>query len=63
VNDILLLPAGFNEEKVLILYSDSAAYMLKAATTLKGFCPNSIHFTGLMDGKVLLRRLQPSSPK
>jgi hypothetical protein len=64
VNDGLkaLLPTGANDEKVLILYSDAAAYMLKAATALKGFCPNSIHFTGIMDRKVLLRRLQPSSP-
>jgi hypothetical protein len=65
VNDGLkvLLPTGVNDEKVLNLYSDAAAYMLKAATALKDFYPNSIHFTGLRDRKVLLRDLRPSPPQ
>jgi hypothetical protein len=37
-------------EKVLILYSDAAAYMLKAATALKVFYPNMIYFTYLAQG-------------
>jgi hypothetical protein len=39
-----------HEEKVLILYSDAVAYMLKAATALKVFYPNLIHFTCLAHG-------------
>jgi hypothetical protein len=41
----ILWPTGVHEEKVLILNSDAAAYMLKAATVLKVFYPNLIHFT------------------
>jgi hypothetical protein len=41
----VLWPTGVHDEKVLILYSDTAVYMLKAATTLKVFYPNLIHFT------------------
>jgi hypothetical protein len=41
---------GVHEEKVLILYSDAAAYLLKAATALKVFYPNLIHFTCLAHG-------------
>jgi hypothetical protein len=46
VNDGLkmLWPTGVHEEKVLILFSDTAAQMLKA------FCPNLIHFTRLDHG-------------
>jgi hypothetical protein len=35
---------------VLILYSDAAAYVLKAATALKVFYPNLINFTCLAHG-------------
>jgi hypothetical protein len=47
VNDGLkmLWPTGVHEEKVQILYSDAAAYVLKTATALKVFYPNLIHFT------------------
>jgi hypothetical protein len=52
VNDGLkiLWPTGVQEEKVLLLYSDAAAYMLKAATALKIFYHNLIHFTCLAHG-------------
>jgi hypothetical protein len=52
VNDGLkvLWPTGIREEKVLILFSDAVAYMLKAATSLKMFYPNLIHFTCLAHG-------------
>jgi hypothetical protein len=43
----VLWPAGVHEDKVLILYSDAAAYMLKDAIALKVFYPNLIHFTCL----------------
>jgi hypothetical protein len=32
------------------MYTDTAAYMLKAATALKVFYPNLIHFTCLAHG-------------
>jgi hypothetical protein len=38
------------EEKVLILYSDDTAYMLNAATALKVFYSNLIHFACLAHG-------------
>jgi hypothetical protein len=44
------VPTRDHEEKVLIFYSDAAAYKLKAATALKVFYPNSIHFTCLAHG-------------
>jgi hypothetical protein len=44
----VLWPVGVHV--VLILYSDAVAYMLKAATVLKVFCPNLIHFTCLAQG-------------
>jgi hypothetical protein len=52
VNDGLqvLWPTRVHEEMVLILYSDTAAYMLKAATALKVFYPNLINFTCLAHG-------------
>jgi hypothetical protein len=37
-------------EKVVILYSDAAAHMLKAATALKVFYPNLLTFTCLDHG-------------
>jgi hypothetical protein len=46
----LLWPTGVHEEKVLILYSDAAAYMPKATTALKVFYPNLINFTCLAHG-------------
>lgn len=47
VNDGLkvLWPGGVQEEKVLVLYTDSAAYMLKAASALKVFYPHLLHST------------------
>jgi hypothetical protein len=39
-----------HEEKVLILYSDVAAYVLKATTALKVFYTNLTHFTSLAHG-------------
>ncbi|KAJ8868828.1 hypothetical protein PR048_030369 [Dryococelus australis] len=52
VNDGLkvLWPDGIQEEKVLVLYSDAASYMLKAATALSAFHVNIIHFTCLAHG-------------
>jgi hypothetical protein len=52
VNDGLqaLWPSRVHKEKVLILYSDVAECMLKAATVLKVFYPNLIHFTCLAHG-------------
>jgi hypothetical protein len=51
VNDVLKMLWYIRvHEKVLILYSDAAAYMLKAATALKVFYPNLIHFTFLAHG-------------
>jgi cytidylate kinase len=46
VNDGLkaLWPQRVQEEKVLVLDSDAAAYILKAATALKVFYKNVIHF-------------------
>jgi hypothetical protein len=35
---------------MLVLYSDAAAYMLKAATALKVFYQNLIHFTCMAHG-------------
>jgi hypothetical protein len=47
VNDGLkvLRPIGVHEKKVLVLYSDAAAYMLKTAAASKVFYPNLIQFT------------------
>jgi hypothetical protein len=46
----LLWPTRIQEEKVLILYSHAAAYMLKAAIALNVFCPNLINFACLAHG-------------
>jgi hypothetical protein len=46
----LLWPARVHEEKVLILYSDAAAYMLQVATALKVFFLHLINFTCLAYG-------------
>jgi hypothetical protein len=39
----MLWPTRIHEEKALVLYSDVAAYMMKAAIALKVFDPNLIH--------------------
>jgi hypothetical protein len=41
----VLQPQSVQEEKVLVLYLDAAAYTLKATTALKLFYQNLIHFT------------------
>jgi hypothetical protein len=47
----VLWPTAVHEEKVLILYSDAAAYMLKAANaSLKVCYPHLIHFICLVHG-------------
>jgi hypothetical protein len=51
VNDGLKVSWPTGVHAVLILYSDAAAYMLKAATVLKVFYPNLIHFTCLAHGR------------
>jgi hypothetical protein len=52
VNDGLkvLWPQSIQEVKVLLLYLDAAAYMLKATTALKVFYQNLIHFTCMAHG-------------
>uniref|UniRef100_A0A2S2R4M2 Uncharacterized protein n=2 Tax=Sipha flava TaxID=143950 RepID=A0A2S2R4M2_9HEMI len=47
VNDCLrvLWPEGGNDEKVLLMLSDAAPYMVKAANNLKLFYSNLIHVT------------------
>lgn len=47
INDGLkvLCPGGVKEERVLLLYTDAAAYMLKAGKSLKVFYPNLVHVT------------------
>jgi hypothetical protein len=42
-----LWPSGGNDEKVLLLLSDAAPYMIKAGKTLNVFFPNMIHVTCL----------------
>jgi hypothetical protein len=46
----VLWPQSVQEEEVVVLYSDAAAYMLKAATALKVFYQNLIHFTCMSRG-------------
>jgi hypothetical protein len=43
-------PTRVHEEKMLILYSDAAACVLKAATALKVIYPNLLHFPCLAHG-------------
>jgi hypothetical protein len=52
VNDGLkvLWPQSVQEEKALALYPDAAAYMLKAATSLKVLYHNLINFTCMTYG-------------
>ena len=47
INDGLkvLWPDGVKEERVLLLYTDAAAYMLKAGKSLNVFYPNLVHVT------------------
>jgi hypothetical protein len=59
----VLWPIRVNKESVLILYSDVAPYILKAAIALNTFYPNLILLAWLMDCNTLLRRLEPSFPK
>lgn len=46
----ILWPNGNFEEKVLLLITDAAAYMLKAGMNLKVFYPNLIHLTCVVHG-------------
>ncbi|PSN39119.1 hypothetical protein C0J52_17476, partial [Blattella germanica] len=52
VNDALriLWPEGGNEHKFRVLLSDAAAYMLRAASSLKIFYPHLIHVTCIVHG-------------
>lgn len=43
-------PRESHEERVLLLVTDAAAYMLKAGRDLKIFYPNIIHLTCLVHG-------------
>lgn len=43
----LLWPNGVQYEKLKLLYSDAAPYMIKCANSLKIFYPQMIHFTCL----------------
>jgi hypothetical protein len=63
VNDKVLWPTGIHEEKVLIFYSDAATYMLKAATALKVFYPNLIHFTCLAHGLQCVAKIRAKFPQ
>lgn len=46
----ILWSNGDNDEKVLLLVTDAAAYMLKAGGSLKCFYPNLIHLTCFAHG-------------
>ncbi|XP_039315482.1 uncharacterized protein LOC120360022 [Solenopsis invicta] len=46
----ILWPRESHEERVLLLVTDAAAYMLKAARDLQIFYPNIIHLTCLVHG-------------
>jgi len=46
----ILWPNGIKEERVLIMYSDAAPYMLKAARALQIFYPSLLHFTCMAHG-------------
>jgi hypothetical protein len=46
----VLWPKSVQEEKVLVLYSDAAAYMLMATSALNLFYQNLIHFTCMAHG-------------
>jgi hypothetical protein len=50
VNDGLFRSTGVHDKKMLILYLDTASYMLKAATAFTVLYPNLIHFTCLAHG-------------
>jgi hypothetical protein len=45
-----LWPDGIQYERVRVLYSDAAAYMVKAGHSLKVFYPNLLHITCLAHG-------------
>ncbi|XP_077528186.1 uncharacterized protein LOC144139806 [Haemaphysalis longicornis] len=46
----LLYPSGAHDDRVLLLYTDAAAYMLKAGALLKVFYPELLHVTCLAHG-------------
>ncbi|CAN7989403.1 unnamed protein product, partial [Ixodes hexagonus] len=46
----VLYPTGLEDSRVLLLYTDAAAYMLKAALLLKAFYPRMLHVTCLAHG-------------
>lgn len=45
----VLYPVGVDDAKDVLLYTDAAAYMHKAADLLKTFCPQMVHVTCLVD--------------
>ena len=45
-----LLGDEFNNEKVLLLVTDAAPYMKKAATNIRNFCPNMNYVTCVAHG-------------
>ncbi|KAJ8874336.1 hypothetical protein PR048_025182 [Dryococelus australis] len=60
----VLWPDGIQEEKVLVLCSDAASYMLKTATALHVFYPNIIHFTCLAHGhRYIAKEVRSSYPQ
>ncbi|CAN7938884.1 unnamed protein product, partial [Ixodes hexagonus] len=46
----VLYPTGLEDSRVLLLYTDAAAYMHKAALLLKAFYPRMLHVTCLAHG-------------
>jgi hypothetical protein len=52
VKDVLKVsqPQSVQEKKLLVLYSDAAAYMLKAATAVKVFLSKFNYFTCMSHG-------------
>ncbi|KAJ8877291.1 hypothetical protein PR048_021745 [Dryococelus australis] len=65
VNDglMVLWPDGSQDEKVLVLYSDAASYMLKAATALCVFYPKIIHSICLAHGLGRITEVGGSYPQ
>jgi hypothetical protein len=64
VNDGLkvLQSQSVQEKKVLVLYSGAAAFMLKAATALKVFYQNLIHFTCMAHGIHVAEEVRSNFP-
>lgn len=46
----VLYPSGYHDDRVLLLYTDAAAYMQKAAALPKVFYPELLHVTCLARG-------------